>query len=532
MLSVSAVDSEPLLGTMNSIETNATLALAFFTMIYYAASVVIDSEYFDPWRRMDRIRRHRCRRRYRRRRRGRRSDVSSCCVTDRSSSSCLPAPLPTPLHHQQESTLRDLVRIQAWDSVIRRCATREGRREAKLRDIDGLHSLHWACSGGPTADAIRSLIKAYPKAAKKRDFEGSTPLHFACHYGIRSIEVLKVLIDACPAAVHRRDIYGRSPLWHAVEKRASVDVLGLLLQADPSTALLPLVPGSVRRYRSTTNNQEATTSSRELTYRSMRQTTSTAKKAPTSGYEQEEQAQSRSKRKFPSSSTPSTPLGLAWKQATYMNAHKRGRGKNTAGWNKAVLLLKAAYHHISLEKFKTSKTLRATSMSIDFSVNNILHAALALNAHIPSSIVSFILHKYPEQAFRRDRFAGHLPLSIALSVHFQSPSSRRDVIVKLLDINPRAASMSSADGKQPLTIALENGILWNEGIEDLIRANPKALHTIDKTRSGLYPFMIAACAPLPTVTNTTFESEDETKRVETIYKLLRGAPDLVPTKST
>lgn len=354
MLSVSAVDSEhvPLLGKMNSIETNATLALAFFTMIYYAVSVVIDSDYFDPWRRMDRIRRHRCRR-YRRRRRGRRrSDISSCCVTS-GSSSCLPAPLPTPLHQRQESTLRDLVRIQAWDSVIRRCSTREGRREAKRRDADGLYLLHWACSGGPTADAIRSLIKAYPKAAKKRDFEGSTPLHFACHYGIRSIEVLQLLIDACPAAVHRRDIYGRSPLWHAVEKRASVDVLSLLLQADPSTALLPLVPASVRRKRSTANNQEVTT--RELTYRSMRQTTgANTKKAPKSGNEQEEQAQSRSKRKISSSSTPTTPLGLVWKQATYMNAHKRGRGKNTAGWNKAVLLLKAAYHHISLEKDKTS----------------------------------------------------------------------------------------------------------------------------------------------------------------------------------
>lgn len=521
MLSVSAVDSEhvPLLGKMNSIETNATLALAFFTMFYYAASVVVDSAYFDPWRRMDRIRRHRCRR-HRRRRRGRRSDVSSCCVATRSSS-CLPAPLPTPLHQRQESTLRDLVRIQAWDSVIRRCATREGRREAKLRDIDGLYSLHWACSGGPTADAIRSLIKAYPKAAKNLDFEGSTPLHFACHYGIRSIEVLQLLIDACPAAVHRRDIYGRSPLWHAVEKRASADVLRLLLQADPSTALLPLVPASVRRKRSTTNNHAI-----ELTYRSMRQTSST-KKPPTSDNEQEEQAKSRSKRKIPSSFTPATPLGLAWKQATYMNAHKRGRGKNTAGWNKAVLLLKAAYHHISLEKYKTSKTL-----SIDFSVSNILHAALALNAYIPDGIIPFILQKSPEQAFERDQF-GHLPLSIVLSAYFQGPSSRRDAIVKLLNINPKAASTPSADGRQPLTIALENGILWNEGIKDLIRANPKALQTIDKTRSRLYmyPFMIAACAPLPTVTNPISEPEDETHRVENIYKLLRSAPDLVATKN-
>lgn len=516
MLSVTVVDSEhmPLRGMMNSIETNAMLALAFFTMIYYAVSVVVDSDYFDPWRRVDRIRRHRCRRRRGRHRRGRRCDVSSCCPTARSSS-CLPAPLPTPLHVRQsrESTLLDLVRIQAWDNVIWRCATREGRREAKLRDCDGLLPLHWACSGGPTADAIRSLLKAYPKAAKKRDFEGSTPLHFACHYGIRSIEVLQLLIDACPAAIHRRDIYGRSPLWHAVEKRSSIDVLSLLLQADPSTALLPLVPASVRR-KGGTANQEF------LSYRSMRQTSST-RKAPTSG---KEQSQGQWNNTIPSSSPPATPLGLAWKQATYMNAHKRGRGRNKAGWNKAVLLLKAAYHHNSLEK-----KLCTTSMSIDFSVDNILHAALALHAYIPSSIIPFILQKYPEQAFERDQF-GRLPLSIALSVHCSSTWSRREAIVQLLNINPNAARMPSTDGRQPLTIALKNGMTWNEGIEDLIKANPKSLHAIDETTSGLYPFMIAACEPAPTRSGPISESShNDAKTVETIYKLLRNAPDLVAT---
>ena len=471
MLSFSAVDSDFMPpGSTTSIETNVMLAWAFFTMIYYAVSVVIDSDCFDPWRRNDRIRRHRLRSRRNRRRR-RHRDCSSRCPKKVRTSSCLPAPLPTPTRQRQGSTLMDLVRIQAWESVIQRCATREGRREAKLRDIDGLLPLHWACSGGPTADAIWSLIKAYPKAARKRDFEGSTPLHFACHYGIRSIEVLRLLINACPAAIHRRDIYGRSPLFHAVDKRASAEVLTLLLQADPSTALLPLVPASIRRNR--------TNAKPELTFRSMRHTAN-VKKHPNTN---ENYSSS-------SSSTPNTPLELAWKQATYMNAHKRGRGKNTAGWNKAVLLLKAAYHHISLEK----QAQQRHKIAIDLSVANILHAALALNAHIPRDIVSFILQKYPEQALVQDQF-GNLPLTLALSTPFCRHLSRRDIISQLLDINPIAASSPSADGKLPLTIAIEYGLAWDEGIEQLIKTHPEALYTVDKgNKLGLSLYDSGLCA--------------------------------------
>ena len=516
MLSFSAVESDCMPpGSTTSIETNVMLAWAFFTMIYYAVSVVIDSDCFDPWRRNDRIRRHRLRSRRNRRRR-RHRDCSSRCPNVRTSS-CLPAPLPTPTRQHQGSTLKDLVRIQAWESVIQRCATREGRREAKLRDIDGLLPLHWACSGGPTTDAIRSLIKAYPKAARKRDYEGSTPLHFACHYGIRSIEVLRLLIDACPAAIHRRDTYGRSPLFHAVDKRASAEVLTLLLQADPSTALLPLVPASIRRSR--------TNAKPELTFRSMRHTANVKKHPKTN----ESYGSS-------SSSTPNTPLELVWKQATYMNAHKRGRGKNTAGWNKAVLLLKAAYHHISLEKQAQQQDEIAKNpygMSIDLSVTNVLHAALALNAHIPRDIVSFILHKHPEQALVRDQF-GNLPLTLALSTPFCRHLSRRDIISRLLHINPTAARSPSADGKLPLTIAIENGLAWDEGIEQLIKTHPEALYTVDKGKKlGLYPFMVAACAPIPPAETNAFVSEphDEAKRVENIYKLLRNAPDLA-TQST
>lgn len=233
-----------------------------------------------------------------------------------------------------------------------------------------------------------------------------------------------------------------------------------------------------------------------------------------------------------SASTPNTPLELAWKQATYMNAHKRGRGKNTAGWNKAVLLLKAAYHHTSQEKQAQQQQHKITKtsygMSIDLSVANILHAALALNAYIPRDIVSFILQKYPEQALVQDQF-GNLPLTLALSTPFCRHLSRRDIISQLLDINPNAARSPSADGKLPLTIAIEYGLAWDEGIEQLIKTYPEALYTVNKgNKLGLYPFMIAACAPIPPAETNAVVSEphDEAKRVENIYNLLRNAPDL------
>lgn len=352
--------------------------------------------------------------------------------------------------------------MQDWSNLIQRCSSRLGRREARMRDADGLMPLHWACSGGVTADAVKALIAAYPKAARKRDAEGSSPLHFACHYGVRSTEVLQVLIGAYPAAIQRRDVYGRSPIWHAVEKKASIEVLTLLLEQDASMALLPLVPAISQRRRSNSN---------EMTYRAMRYSKASAELAAASN----ERAPTKK------ATIPSTPLGLAWKQATYMNAHRRNSGGKK--WDKAVLLLEAAYHDAMVKKglLESSKSQG----------QSLLHAALALSCYIPSDVVPLILQRSPEQASEQDAF-GRLPLAVAVS----SPClTKKNILATLIDANPKAASTPDANGRLPLAQAIESGFEWSEGIDLLVKAYPEALFARD-TGTGLFPFMLSASEPI------------------------------------
>lgn len=331
-----------------------------------------------------------------------------------------------------------------------------------MTDADGLLPLHWACCGGVTVEAIKALVDAYPKGAREEDEEGSTALHFACHYGVRSANVLQILIGACPEALRHRDCYGRTPLWHAVQKGASIEVLTLLLRNDPSTALLPLVPAIGQRQRKSRN---------ELTYRSMRYSKASTKLAAT-------------KMKASKTKTRNTPLGLAWKQATYMNAHRRKLGGKK--WDKAVLLLKAAYHHDAISHKGLSE--------INGDQNKFLmHAALALHTYLPADIISVILERFPEQAFELDGF-GRLPLAMAVSSLSSSCCNKKNIIASVLEMNPSAASTPDADGRLPLALAIENGLEWDEGIDLLVAACPDTALMIDKP-TGLYPFMLSASTP-------------------------------------
>jgi len=484
MLAFSDVDSNqmpvPETSTVPSIEWSM-LVLAIITMLFYAKSVVIDCDHF---------RRHRNRRRYRARRRpGPQQSASCSCPSDCTCVSFMPAPLPqrprqsrrrdntkSPLKSRgsspdaiftlpptiSSSSLMDLARMQDWNNLIQRCSLRIGRREARKTDADGLLPLHWACCGGVTVEAMQALVHAYPKGARKEDEEGSTALHFACHYGVRSADVLQILISAWPGALCHRDCYGRTPLWHAVQKSASVEVLTLLLRNDPSTALLPLVPTIGQRQRKVGN---------ELTYRSMRYTKASAKLAATKG-------------KALKTKTINTPLGLAWKQATYMNSHRQKHGGKK--WDKAVLLLKAAYHHDELSRKGLSELNGGQGKCL-------MHAALALHTYLPPDIISVILQRFPEQAFELDGF-GRLPLAVAVSSLSSSCCNKKSIIASVLELNPSAALTADEDGRLPLTLAIENGLEWDEGVDLIVQACPDAARTID-TVTGLYPFMLSASTP-------------------------------------
>ena len=111
-------------------------------------------------------------------------------------------------------------------------------------------------------------------------------------------------------------------------------------------------------------------------------------------------------------------------------------------------------------------------------------------------------------------------------------SRKQMAMSAVLREHPAAASMTDAEGRTPLCLAIENRTLWNGGVSKLYRAFPGALH-ISNPQTGLYPFMTAASAApqrdgeLVKSDDTNNGSNKDTQQLWTIYKLLRSAPQVL-----
>jgi ankyrin repeat protein len=327
--------------------------------------------------------------------------------------------------------LIDLARMQRWPAILQQVT----RREAKYHDMDGLHPLHWACSGGPPTKVVQALLDCYPSAARKVDQEGSTPLHFACHYSA-SVGVLEALLQVYPEAIRMQDKYGRTPLYHAVHESAGMEVLDVLLKADPTTVTIPCVPARVRE-------QVAGDNSRALAVR--------------------------------------TPLFLAWAAVLAdRRTREERRGKK---WDKSTLLLQTAYQHYS----NVSPTRRVPRPFKS------LHAAISLDLYLPESIILMITQAHPEQLEHADPKTGQLPLVLVAGMSHYSTSRSKTLIELLLQGYPRAAQSRDRQGRFPLSLAVASGKRWDAGVELLLQAAPETLLWRDG-HTGLVPALSAASA--------------------------------------
>lgn len=83
----------------------------------------------------------------------------------------------------------------------------------------------------------------------------------------------------------------------------------------------------------------------------------------------------------------------------------------------------------------------------------------------------------------------------------------------LLQVYPEAAGKKNKVGNVPIFIAIREKLAWEEGLKQIVRANPDVLGSRD-IKTGLYPFLLAS-------------SLDGYNGVETSYQLLCKRPDLV-----
>lgn len=348
--------------------------------------------------------------------------------TDKTSSKT-PATILNPSPQVARTSAIDRARMQHWSRLVDHITSH--RRDARQIDSQGLMPLHWACSGGPPLEAIEALLRAYPRAAKKTDDEGSTALHFACYYG-GSAPVVRALLEAYPKAVYKKDKYGRTPLYHAVNKSSSLDVIKILVEANASMAIEPCVPPKSSRLNTASSHD-----SRPLHHR--------------------------------------TPLFIAW---AVVSPHQSRRRRRTGrSWEKAALLLEAAYNESTSSKVQHSFRM--------------VRAAIKLDSFLPPRAIYLAIERFPDELRQSDELDGRLPLAIAAD----SPSPRAPEIIKLLcEAHPQAARASDLNGQTPLAIAVSSGKQWHQGVETIFQAAPDALNRRDY-KFRLYPALVAASTP-------------------------------------
>jgi ankyrin repeat protein len=321
-----------------------------------------------------------------------------------------------------------------------------------------------------------------------------TPLHITCSSQHASVQVVQVLLaGGIEIQSSLRDVDGDTPLHAACRCGAPIEVLELLLRANPSAV-------------------------HERDYEGL------------------------------------TPLLRLWvryfvilgKDAIdSVEGRDDLKGELGEAWNKTELLLRAAYHG-SLEASIAyqGKPMTFTSPGGPNSVFRAVHAAASVDC--PRQVIKIATKVYPEQLEQVDE-ESRIPLIIATMSptwkirdlsdegylledrihdgHVERESDNMDdaeqvgpnslypsVIEILVTVAPEAAKRRDTDGRLPLQLAIANGKKWTTGVKALLEAYPEAMVFHDPL-TNLLPFMLAATVKKGGCT--------------TIFQLLRSNPSLL-----
>jgi ankyrin repeat protein len=113
--------------------------------------------------------------------------------------------------------------------------------------------LHEACRAKCDKDIVQKLIRNVNQSMlKHKDELGWLPLHYACRHchdgdGKSDIELISFLIQLYPKAVTTPDKFNKCPLHIAVDSRASVGVIDLLIKKDDKNEAIKRSTTSLNR---------------------------------------------------------------------------------------------------------------------------------------------------------------------------------------------------------------------------------------------------------------------------------------------
>ena len=208
-------------------------------------------------------------------------------------------------------------------------------------------------------------------------------------------------------------------------------------------------------------------------------------------------------------------------------------------WWKRILYLLECYHNANMSSESHTHSLKSDSVDNNHIDDNIKSPFLELHAATkcpgcPVSLFQLMLKVYGSQIRQKDE-NGRLPLTVACLDAVNNRSS--GVLTKiqlLLSEYPEAVDVIDNYLRLPIFVALESGIVMDEGIADLLQASPRCLQLFDPV-TNLAPFLVAASGSQVRQHRTSdtyaiqnsYSSEPasvETRSLNTIYSLLRADP--------
>lgn len=376
----------------------------------------------------------------------------------------------------RETVLGSMLESSDWAGSLARIASHPS--EARTVHEQGRRPLHVACADDAPAVVVQALLKAYPEASTMVGTSGMTPLHLTCSSAHASVHVVRVLLElGKPEQCKIRDLDGDTPLHAACRSGAPLEVLEVLLRANPAAVherdyegLTPLLRLWVR-YVVTLGDDalENISSEADLT------------------------------------------------------------GELGQAWQKTVSLLRCAHHgEVEENSQQDNEHIVHAASAVDcprpvvkiaariFSHQLALRDAKGLTPLlVAAGAPIFKARDLSDDGYLFEDVV-HGDESGGSDDEEESSDSQSSVIEILLQANQghaaAAACLPDSRGRLPLHVALESDKKWNQGVCQLVEVHPDGLAHFDKT-NNLYPFMLAA--------------EGDRSDLNTVYEVLRFNPSVL-----